>query len=1106
MRTSSFGLASLGMLLAMAAACSGQSPSASGAAGSGSSPAAAPAPAVLPERNMIVLLRDQLTELNVDRSTARRRAAAIATSHAPFVAELQARQTRVVHSFETVNGFAARLSQDEIDTFTAKPQILAVVPDRAIPKPRRASPVGAPGNPRGVLGGGTTANVASLCNTLEPEALQITNTAFLDASTPQAQNVLDGRGQPVTGKGVTVAVIADGLDPSIPGFIRPDGSKVFVDYQNFSGDPAGTPTSGGEIFGDASSVAAQDMPNGKPLLYDISQFAFASLPSPCNIRIRGMAPGASLVGIDIFSDLSYSPLSVAVQAIDWAVVHDQVDVINESFGENYVADTSTDPLSLANAAAVQAGVTLTVASGDAGSAGTFGSPATDPNVIAAGASTQLRFYAQTGFAPFSLAAGYVDDNVSSFSSGGFAESRPRMVDVLAPGDASWALCSTDEALFNDCATFNGAPSPIEFFGGTSEAAPLTAGEAALVIQAYRSTHGGQSPSPALVKALIMSTATDLGAPAAEQGAGRIDALAAVNAALAVRTQDGGPPPRGTEIVATPSAAVLSARPGDTVQTTFQITNTGTTAQHLRPALQRLGAPFAGQTIPVTLGTSPTASQTFAVPAGADHLDVSIAFPPSSFEALWLLDPQGRLVGYSYPQGGGSGYGSFDVVKPTAGTWTAIVNGDPGLTQLTWAAEDYVALGSVSPSRLDLAPGASATLTATFQAPSQPGDLSAAVRFPGSALSDIPVGVRIAVPLGPKGGSFSGTLTGGNGRQGALPTQIYAFDVPSGVNDLALTLSVPDSGYGLAGFLVDPNGSVLDSASNTANLGQGETALELLRAAPQAGAWKLLLQENQASGNETSIQFSASIAFDAAEVSAPSLPNSKHGSVSATQGATVAVSVTNTGAVTKAYFADARLSSLTSQVLPIEAGCAPTLPGYCGATPVPTRVAALELQAQAGAPITMDASPFAGGFQYPEDPDVWAVPVGRGTVAALLVLPEIPYGPWLISPALMGPFGAAGAPQVPVTTTATAVMQAFDPSITASTGDYWTDMTLGTTTFQPLVLAPGATGTITLTIQPAAASVGTTVAGLIYVDAANPGDVWSAGDEIVALPYAYTVGH
>ncbi len=1103
MRTS-LGIASLGMFLVTAAACTAQpggsstSPSPAGAAedpagGKGATPAAA-----LPERDMIVLLRDQLTAMNVDRTTARARASAIASSHAPLVAELQTRKARTVHSFETVNGFAARLSQDEIDTLAARSEVLAVVPDRAIQKAKRPSATGIPGGLHGVAGaGGSATSAAALCNTLEPEALQLTNPAFLDPSKPQAQSL-------VTGAGVTVAVIAEGMDPNIPGFIRPDGSKVFVDYQNFSGDPAGTVTGGGEIFGDASSVAAQDMPNGVPLEYDISQFAFASLPSPCNIRIRGMAPGASLVGIDIFSYLNYAPLSIAVQAIEWAVVHDQVDVINESFGENYVADASTDPLSLANAAAVQAGVTVTVASGDAGSAGTFGSPATDPNVIAAGASTQLRFYAQTGFAPFSVAAGYVDDNVSSFSSGGFAEQKPRMVDVLAPGDASWALCSTNTAVYADCVNFNGAPSPIEFFGGTSEAAPLTAGEAALVIQAYRSAHGGRSPSPALVKSLIMSTASDLGAPAAEQGAGRIDALAAVDAALSIRTDEHAPPPRGTGIVVTPSAAALTAEPGQTLETSFQITNPGTTAVRLRPALQRLGAPFAGQTISVAVG-APLVNQTFVVPAGADHLDVSLAFPPSGYGAIWLLDPQGRLVAYSFPQGDGSGYGSVDAVRPAAGAWTAIVEASPGSVELTWAAEDYVALGSVSPARIDLAPGASATVTASFQTPSQPGDLSAAVRFPGSSLSDIPVGVRVLVLIGANGGAFTGTLTGGNGRGGAIPTQIFGFVMPAGENDLDLTVTVPDSGYGLSGYLVDPNGAVLDSASNLANLGEGETALELVRAAPQAGLWKLLLQENQASGNATSIQFSANIAFDKALASSPALPNSRRSSVSSTTGANVAVSVTNTGAVTRAYFADARLSSLASLSLPSPSECSQTLPGYCGVTQVPSRVLALELQAQASAPIAMDAAPWEGGFQFPEDPNVWATPIGHNTIAAFLSLPEVPYGTWLLSPTLLGPYGAAGATTTPVTLTTTALLQAFDSSITASTGDYFADVTLGTATFQPLVLAPGATGTITLAIQPDASSVGKTVTGSVYVDSLNYLDVWTAGDEITSLPYTYTVG-
>ena len=88
-----------------------------------------------------------------------------------------------------------------------------------------------------------------------------------------------------------------------PSFIRANGSPVFIDYEDFSGDPAGTPTDGGEAFLDASSIAAQDVSNGKALTYDISKFVATAhpLPSPCNIRIRGMAPGASLVGLKVFS-------------------------------------------------------------------------------------------------------------------------------------------------------------------------------------------------------------------------------------------------------------------------------------------------------------------------------------------------------------------------------------------------------------------------------------------------------------------------------------------------------------------------------------------------------------------------------------------------------------------------------------------------------------------------------------------------------------------------------------------------------------------------------------------------------------------------------------
>jgi hypothetical protein len=60
---------------------------------------------------------------------------------------------------------------------------------------------------------------------------------------------------------------------------------------------------------------------------------------------------------------------------------------------------------------------------------------------------------------------------------------------------------------------------------------------------------------------------------------------------------------------------------------------------------------------------------------------------------------------------------------------------------------------------------------------------------------------------------------------------------------------------------------------------------------------------------------------------------------------------------------------------------------------------------------------------------------------------------------------------------------------------------------PIVIAPGASVTINVTITPSAAS-GTVVKGTLYVDdvlAAIPPYSQLSGDELGALPYEYTVG-
>ncbi|RLG19793.1 hypothetical protein DRN74_06360, partial [Candidatus Micrarchaeota archaeon] len=75
----------------------------------------------------------------------------------------------------------------------------------------------------------------------------------------------------------------------------------------------------------------------------------------------------------------------------------------------------------------------------------------------------------------------------------------------------------------------------DLFGGTSQATPMVAGAAAVVIEALKKN--GISYTPALVKAILMGTADDLGYDPFVQGAGRINVLKAVQLVFGMANKD-----------------------------------------------------------------------------------------------------------------------------------------------------------------------------------------------------------------------------------------------------------------------------------------------------------------------------------------------------------------------------------------------------------------------------------------------------------------------------------------------------------------------------------------------------------------------------------------
>ncbi len=1063
---------------------------------------------------VIVVLKSQQTGRLASAASVRARATAQRAMRRPLIASVTHSGGAVTHQFTVLNAFAAQVSSAEKARLAASPSVAEVVPD-ALVSESQPDTVGQTVSGGNAGSGNPTTPQSGVCPSdpnkplLEPEALGTMHVAYSDPNTPQAQNL-------ATGKGVKVAFFADGLDINNPDSIRPDGSHVFIDYRDFTGEGPNAPTGAAEAFGDASSIAAQ----GRQV-YDISDFVNPAHPLPpgCTITVRGVAPGASLIGMKVFGAVSSAYTSVIIQGMDWAVTQDHADIISESFGDHTMPDTSRDTIKQFNDAAVRAGVTVSQGTCDCGATGTPSSPATDPLVLDSGGNTNFQNYAQTTSYAFQFSNGtWLNDNISSIAGGGFAQNASSP-DFVTPAEANWALCTPNPAIYEECTDFKGAPAQLEQFGGVSQSTPFTAGVAALMIEAYRNTHHGQSPSPALVKQILQSTSNDLGFPNEEQGSGEVDALKSVQEAMSVN----GGTPTGHGLLFNQAKLTITKTAGSSDDENVSVTNTGATTQTVSAHGRALTRTVSDDKQDVILpppgspssfvdqfgGSRPFVTTTFTVPANVDRLVAYDAWPgPNARVGLTLIDPNGTYAAYTRPQGDGN-HTQVDVRKPVAGKWTALVflrDGTyTGVVHLEFATERFGGVDSVSPSSLTLRPGQTGRFRLHTRLPSSPGDSRHDLVISDSSGDQkvVPVVLRSLVPVGRHGGAFSGTIIGGNGREFIEQQNTFAFDVPRGSQVLSASLTFPDNpNTELIGTLVDPDGNLLGSQSTLyvpPDPKQPATYTHGLRAVtldPKPGRWTFVVNvANPVGGQTLSSPYRGAISFNPPRISVRGLPSGDK--VKPGQPFTATVTVHNDGPGIEDVFADPRLnSSETDSVFPLSN---PTVSLPTTAVPaflVPTQVDQLLGVAQANRPILLE---LGFGVIGEGDPDLLGTSQGNNA-AAFYGANEVANGPWFEAPAMRGPFDTAQ------TGTASmgllAHLQAFDRNANSSTGDIWRQtVDADAPDYTPLSLAPGQSGRITVTFTPQG-DRGSKVKGTLYVD--DFGIARFTGNEQAAFPYSYKV--
>ena len=301
------------------------------------------------------------------------------------------------------------------------------------------------------------------------------------------------------GLGVTVCVADTGLDTGNTNTLHPDVRGRAAGFKYYP--PL---TDGSDGYGHGTHCAGIVAGNAATGETDPNSGAWYGL---------GVANQASLFIERIF-DANANEVSPAPsdETLTQDAVRNGAQIGANSWGNDVQGEYDTDASQfdelVRDADSVTPGDQPYILEFSAGNAGpdsqTLDSPATGKNVIAVGASENTpNYYAEI----YDL---YDDgpDTVADFSSCGPCEDGRIKPNVVAPG--TWIASMASSAAPDEAAiAWAVIDNYYVYMGGTSMSGPAAAGGAAAFVQYFKSTHTNAMPSPALVKAALINSASEL---------------------------------------------------------------------------------------------------------------------------------------------------------------------------------------------------------------------------------------------------------------------------------------------------------------------------------------------------------------------------------------------------------------------------------------------------------------------------------------------------------------------------------------------------------------------------------------------------------------------